>query len=608
MAPSNSHVEVYLDLTTCLVGHDPLGTSTSKDLSRDIETLRSRTSEEGLSFLTKALPTLGKALDRGLITGQLVVPRGWKLDRTRSRPAFMQAYFSCLFGDDGALLDEPDPAAVKHLRQVLFLSYKLEVPYSKKEESIVVDNFIRTDAALGLDSDTSLDVPLVETASYIARDIFRVFDPKDIFPQHGPGAVASGERLDAKWRFSRLYRGIHQKYPYYDYFVAGGAREIADRLGWYRSLQRLETGTAKVVLVPKDSRGPRLISAEPLEYQWIQQGLGRKLARFLESHWLTGGQVNFTDQTINQRLALESSRTREFATLDLKDASDRVSLALVRKVFQHTPELLACLEACRTTSTKLPDGSVIDLKKFAPMGSALCFPVEALIFWVVIVAAVYQAGLSPRQATSREDLRNIGKQVFVYGDDIVVPTDWALVSMQALESVGLVVNRDKSCITGYFRESCGTDAFRGVVVTPARVRTPWTGHRSDGAAYASWVSLGNLMVAKGYPGAFRFIRELVERAYGKVPYGTSNAAYPCWIVERPAAATAGNRGAFRARFSSDYQRVEFYVPRVIPRRVDSALDDWPRLLRNLVSGVGEEPSKIVVPRSIRIKRGWTPVF
>jgi hypothetical protein len=336
--------------------------------------------------------------------------------------------------------------------------------------------------------------------------------------------------------------------------------------------------------------------------------LGRKISGHLESHWLTGGQINFTHQKINRKLARLSSRFGGFATLDLKDASDRVSLDLVRKVFQHNPELLSCLEACRTTATKLPDGRVINLKKYAPMGSALCFPVEALIFWVVIVAAVYQARLVPRQATSREDLRKIGKRVYVYGDDIIVPTRWAHVSIQALESVGLKVNVDKSCITGRFRESCGMDAFMGVEVTPARVRTPWTGQRSDGAAYASWVSLANLLASKGYPGAFQFIRELVERAYGKVPYGTSKAAYPCWIVERPATATAGNRGAFRARFNSDYQRIEFYVPKVIPRRIGSALDGWPRLLRNMVSGVGEDPSTIVVPRSIRIKRGWTAVF
>jgi hypothetical protein len=168
----------------------------------------------------------------------------------------------------------------------------------------------------------------------------------------------------------------------------GGGKEIIDRVQWYRGLERLPAGTAKVVLVPKDSRGPRLISAEPLEYQWIQQGVGRSIVAHLEAHHLTKGRVNFTHQEVNRRLAQESSATLELATLDLKDASDRVSLELVRRVFKNTPELVRALEAIRTDATLLPDGRVQSLKKFAPMGSAVCFPVEAFVFWAILTASI----------------------------------------------------------------------------------------------------------------------------------------------------------------------------------------------------------------------------
>jgi len=597
----NSHVEVYLELVTRLVECDPLDCTSPKDIRRDIETIQSRYREEGLSFLTKSLAQLGRALDQGMMTSRFSIPRGWKhAHGNRSRPAFMQAYFNRVFGCDGSLLDDADPGAVKHLRQVLYAMYKLELPYQKEEERLVIDAFVANDDELKLARDDTRVMSLVDTASYIARNILSDFDHKNIMPRHGPGAVATGERLDDKWRFSRLYRGIHQVYPYYDYFVIGGGRELVDRLKWYKSLSRLETGVAKVVLVPKDSRGPRLISAEPLEYQWIQQGLGRALMSHLEADRLTAGHINFTHQTINQRLALESSLSDEFSTLDLKDASDLVSLELVQEVFKHNPEFLRAIEATRSTATKLPDGRVITLKKFAPMGSALCFPVEALIFYVIIVAAIHkESRLLPVE---------IGKRVYVYGDDIIVPREWAHVSMHALELVGLKVNRAKSCITGPFKESCGTDAFKGVVVTPLRVRTPWSGRSSDGAALASYTSLANSLREKGYGRAFAFLKDLVETTFGKIPFGTFQASYPCWLVASQTKALQYNLLHFKWRYSSEIQQFQFSLLRLQPKKEKTKLDCWPRLLRNSVSGPIEDPSTVVVPRSTKIKRGWTTVY
>jgi hypothetical protein len=296
--------------------------------------MTSRCLHEGLSFLTKTLPLLGKALDHGLENSRFTIPRGFShSSKNRSIPAFLQGYFNLVFDCEGILREGAPAEAVKFLRQVLFFAYKLEVPYSEETEERVISSFESTEAELELLDISSLDFTIERS---ITEFVFSDFDPMDIVPKHGPGAVATGERGDAKWDFSRKYHSIHQVYPYYDYFIVGGAREIGDRLRWYKSLQPLECGTAKVVLVPKDSRGPRLISCEPLEYQWIQQGLGRKLMSHFESFKLTRGNINFTHQDINRRLALESSISRRYATLDLKDASDRVSLQLVRAVFFYT--------------------------------------------------------------------------------------------------------------------------------------------------------------------------------------------------------------------------------------------------------------------------------
>jgi hypothetical protein len=598
MGNRNSHSEDYLDLVLSVLDQDPLGLHSRKDLDHDRRTLCDRFEAEGLSFLTKTLPLLGKALDLGLVETRLCVPREFKrAHQSTGIPAFLQAYFKRVFDVSGVLLESADPDAVKHLRQVLFMLYKLELPYSETAEQRVIANFVATERELELGSDSATD-DLLAAASYIVRDVLVGFDPKDILPKHGPGAVATGEKLEEKWFFSRLYSAIHQVYPYYEYYIVGWGRELMDRLDWYRSLERRETGVAKVVLVPKDSRGPRLISCEPLEYQWIQQGLGRKLVSHLESFWMTKGQINFTNQEINRKLALESSLTKEFATLDLKEASDRVSVDLVKRLFAHNEQMLKALLATRTTATKLPDGSIQSLAKFAPMGSALCFPVEALCFWAVAVAAVARRFRLQRQ--------EVGRRVFVYGDDIIVPVDWAPTVIEALELVRLKVNKSKCCVTGSFRESCGMDAFRGVSVTPTRIKKLWVETRSA-STFAAYVAFANQMQAKGYTRTADLVWGRLEELYGLIPYGTPTSPYPCKIVSNQPLARALNRGRVKARWNADYQRMEHRVWTLKSRKLDTVLDDWARALRNMVSGRLDEPTRVVVPSSTIIQRRWSPM-
>lgn len=601
MPNQNSHVDEYVGLMCSLIRSGPLYTVGVKSFEKDVETVMSRTLTEGIQFMTKVMPALGKALDNGLGTGQFAVPREFKRSpKYRGVPAFLQAYFKLIFDSDGGLREDADLAAVKFLRQVCFLVYKLELPYSREQEASVVEAFVATEGELELELGGSVG-DLVAAAGYISREVWQGFDPKDIVPRHGPGAVATGEKLDAKWRFSRLYREIHQVYPYYEYFVVGGARELIDRLEWYKSLERRTHGVAKVVLVPKDSRGPRLISCEPLEYQWVQQGLGRKMMCHLESFRMTKGHVNFTNQEINRGIALESSRTGEYATIDLKEASDRVSLELVREVFKHTPDLLKCLEATRSSATTLPDGRVLELRKFAPMGSALCFPVESFVFWALIVASLARRDRVPPSKSA--------EHVFVYGDDIIVKTEDAAYVMQVLESVRLRVNVAKSCIQGDFRESCGMDAFRGVQVTPLRAKTLWSGRKSDASALAAYVSLLNGFNAAGYTGAGEYLCKMIEGVYGKLPYGTRYSSYPCIIVDDAIEAEARNiASGFKHRIQQNFQRVEFLLSVFKDGKVVTTLDSWTRLLRDMVMGGGDRPSEVVVPRSTKIKRRWTPVY
>lgn len=329
-----------------------------------------------------------------------------------------------------------------------------------------------------------LDLVLMEARRLVSR-VLSEEDPRDIHPKHGSGASACGTLVNQRYGTPRYVQAIDRIWPYSDYFYSG-ASHLCDAMPgrveepgapakhiWLDHLTEY-TPCAKVILVPKDARGPRLISCEPRETMWIQQGLLSKLVTCLEAHPLTSGLVNFTDQGINKYQAYRGSITRDSATLDLKDASDRVSLALVEAIFPKN--WVKCLLACRSPQTVLPDGDIVNLHKFAPMGSALCFPVMALVIWSLLTATANMAQTEKSVRVSGR-LHKARKRfawerpVYVYGDDIVVPSDFAGTAMLVLESVGLIVNTNKSFVRSSFRESCGGEYYDGWDVTPIRLRT-----------------------------------------------------------------------------------------------------------------------------------------
>jgi hypothetical protein len=569
-----------------------------KSLARDFHTLQKRVSCEGVSFCTKILPKLGKAFERALETGRIEVPREFKRSHgNQTIPAFMQAMFMRCFGPCGSL-GEPSPGVIRDIRQVLFFVYKLELPYLRVQEQAVLTAFLDTENELRC-GDEPMDGPVFQGARELVTEVCGGFDASAILPRHGPGAVATGERQDEKWTFKRLYPSLHRLYPYYEYFMVGGARELIDRIKWYRGLVRDEIPTAKVVLVPKDSRGPRLISCEPLEIQYIQQGIMKSLVPHIEKHRLTRERVNFTFQDFNRNLATISSIDRSRATIDLKDASDRVSLRLVEQLFADTA-LLDALRATRSPQTRMPDGTIVELCKYAPMGSALCFPIEALCFWAIASSAISLSFNVP--------LHESGRLVYVYGDDIIIPRNAYECVIGALESASLRVNRTKCFVDGYFRESCGMDAYKGHDVTPLKIRTLWTGKPSDGSAFASYVTYANRLGELGYGQTAAFLWAMIERVYGRVPYGTSESGYPSrWVSSKFKALIKNIEEGFRVRWKDSVQVVEILAKRITTHLDETSLDGWNRLLRDQVSPMLDTPNQVVNPRRTQIRTRWIAV-
>lgn len=582
------------------------GVFSARSLRLTLRKVRNRMSAEGMGFLTKTLPRLGKAFDKTLSSDTPLnsVELGFDSLPNSKLPRFLGELFSKVLGHDGTTLPAPCALSVRNIRDILYAFYKYELPYSHEQENKVVQQFIAAEHDL-LNTSLRLEtlrvradisylggrfgftksprlVRIVRVARRRLARLFANFDPLDIHPRHGPGAVATKQRLWDKFRWSNVSANITAMYPLDAYYFASLGHVCDDRDAFKRITEK--NLPARVLLVPKDSRGPRLISCEPVDYQWIQQGLGKAIVDLVERHPLTKWNVHFTDQQPNQFGALLGSRTGKYATLDLKEASDRISVSLVRLLFPE--RIYSYLEACRSSSTELPDGSILNLKKFAPMGSSLCFPILALTIWAILSAAA-------PDADTRES-------ILVYGDDVIVPTAFAEDAIEQLESFGLLVNRDKSCIKGLFRESCGTDAFNGINVTPVRLRTVWSSTPSP-EVYTSWIAYANSYYDKQYHHTYDEIVSRLTAIYGPIPTDDMNIlSCPSlrWLPE--------HMKPNRSRVSKRYQKRLWHVWTVKSPAIHQEMDGWSMLLRYFSEVSKDTPLSLPAETRVWSQKGIDP--
>jgi hypothetical protein len=129
------------------------------------------------------------------------------------------------------------------------------------------------------------------------------------------------------------------------------------------------------------------------------------------------------------------------------------------------------------------------------MGSALCFPFEAMVFLTIIFLGIEKE--QGHRFTKKSELVDFLGEVRVYGDDIVVPVDYVHTVVDQLEYFGARVGRSKSFWTGRFRESCGKEYYEGHDVSIVKVRRTFPSHRQHVAETSSLVSLRNLFYEDG---------------------------------------------------------------------------------------------------------------
>jgi len=489
------------------------------DLSveRDLRTIASRFKHEGFSFLTITLPLLSDALERGLEEGTFKCPT--QFSRHRSLPRLLGGFFKRVFSLDGMLQPEPCPDTICWIRQICRFFKKIQIDCTPSRQLKAIKHFLEVEGELRrMTSQVERkDNILDEISRIIWAEVFPELDVLDLVCHHGPGVTAdrylSNERHRIrKWNHRSEFTFPSDLHCFPNYGVAaeaGSKREgTVEEIGpeYLRTRDELPV---RVVFVPKTLTAPRVIAIEPSHMQYMQQSVKDYVYKAIESHRLTKHSIRFSRQDVNQRLACSSSIDKRLATLDMKDASDRVHLHLVQRIFKNS-WLLDYLEDARSLHATLPNGRNIVLFKYASMGSALCFPVEAMVFYTLIQVAMHQ--LDGRRPSSRS-IREYSRQIDVYGDDIIVPVEYTDVVVNYLESFALKVNVNKSFRYSNFRESCGADFYKGVPVNPVYARKElhddsqqWTAEH-----VMSWNATADLFYLRGKWIVAQAIRDMLSR-------------------------------------------------------------------------------------------------
>lgn len=369
--------------------------------------------------------------------------------------------------------------------------------------------------------------------------------------RNGTGAVA-----DAKSYQYDKYCNMNVDLLLTYLYKREGGLGLWDYLPLGSTSTRLER-CSKLVFVPKNVTKLRSISMEPASLQFVQQGVMRALYRYFRKQKFLKHHIKLEDQFLNRSLAYDGSITNKYATIDLSSASDLVSNDLVKRLFSTSPELFRWIVGTRSRKTKLPDGTKIDLKKFAPMGSALCFPIETLIFCACAYLAVL---LAKEQGLIRDNETGIYTEMFsVYGDDIIVPLGAYNICCDVLNSLGFRINSEKSYSDSPFKESCGGNYLCGLDVTPIRWKVSFEQEDAsqDSSVYNSMCSFANDFEAKGYRVARCFCLKWIN-SYHHPIFTDQIGVSP--KIHSPAATNFH----LKERYNRNYQRLEVRASIVKP--------------------------------------------
>jgi hypothetical protein len=413
------------------------------------------------------------------------------------------------------LLECPSIDAIQAIQQLTQLNGKILLECTSAREKAAINGYIECEKDIKkADKEVSdLDRSRFRNlSSLLFRNIFSSVEKSiydgDIIPRHGPGSTADNIKANAKYDRLVWTQRLEEVFPSGEFLIPNWNWRESAR---FDQVDILEPGSeipAKVITVPKTLKTPRIIAKEPTCMQYVQQGLLSRFNEEIDRDYILSTFISCSSQTPNQRLAREGSLDGALATLDLSEASDRVSNQHVSDLLAFNPLLLQGVMACRSEKADVDGHGVIHLSKFASMGSALCFPFESMVFLTIVFFGIQNELNRP---LTRSDILSLSGKVRIYGDDIIVPVNYVRSVITSLESFGLKVNVNKSFWTGKFRESCGKQYYDGHELPIVRVRRLLPTSLRHVQEIISVVSLRNQLYNTGLWQTVRWLDGLIRR-------------------------------------------------------------------------------------------------
>lgn len=574
--------------------------------SRDYKTVVARVGHEGESFLTITLPNFCTDFQKSLVEGRVDRNQFQGFAFSGSLPRFLGGFFDLVFDrGTGLLLDKPSVDAIYSIRQLTLMFGKILLPCSDARKDAAIEGYIKCEQSVK-ETDAARRPQETEEFHRVSRllwaNLFATVDNAvanyEILPKHGPGATADRLKGNQKYNQTEWTERLEEVFPagkfllpHWKYFSQ------LDRINW---LEPGQERPVRVVLVPKTLKTPRIIAIEPTAMQYAQQGILEAFEKAVRADDNARHFIQWDSNVPNQELARLGSLYGDLATLDLSEASDRVSNQLVRTMLSNHPHLGEAVDATRSRKAEVlvkDEKKIIRLAKFASMGSALCFPIESLVFMTVIFLGIQN---ELRRPLTLDDIKSFRGQVRTYGDDIIVPVRYVRSVVSSLETFGFKVNASKSFWTGYFRESCGKDYYQGEDVSVVRVRRVFPTQRSDAQEIISLVSLRNQLYKRGLWKTTKYLDDLVERV---IPF-------PAVGENSPILGKHNFTGFESERTCSDLQIPLVRGMKVVSKLPSDKLQDTGALLKFFLKR-SEEPfvdrnhlERYGRPESVDIKLRW----
>lgn len=301
--------------------------------------------------------------------------------------------------------------------------------------------------------DTALRGMVVRRARKIARGILGSLNSEDIElackfgSRSSIGCPLADAYLDVKLTDKRAFTGSVEGAAWFKNHILTKdwlMSEIVDKIGKPVDATFAAHETLTLVTVPKSWKTYRLITPLTLLDLFYSNGLGKVVQDRLAASKLDIRRL----QQRHQGWMKEMSLSRSSATADLSAASDSLTRELLNQVLPRD-WYCALKPLFRNQVLYKRSGETVQMytESVLPMGNGATFPVETLVFYSIIRAIGELSGIKGRYS--------------VYGDDLIYPSRLHRYVARIFPMLGLQLNLDKTFVGAPFRESCGSDFYRG---------------------------------------------------------------------------------------------------------------------------------------------------